>query len=71
MTTTVAPTKPKPKAKPQARKILRDSPGPNPRQVTSARISADLEAFQKAGGRIEVLGVTRVLTKIDAPPKES
>ena len=33
--------------------------------VTSERIADDLEAFHKAGGRIEVLGVTRSLTRID------
>lgn len=33
--------------------------------VTHERLAADLEAFRKAGGKIEVLGVTRVLTKID------
>ena len=36
------------------------------RGVTSERIAADLVAFRKAGGRIEVLGVTRVLTHLDA-----
>ena len=30
-----------------------------------SRIAADIEAFRKAGGRIEVLGVTRALKKID------
>lgn len=43
--------------------------------VTSERIAADLTAFRKAGGRIEVLGNTRSLTKIDPdgtnPPPES
>ena len=29
------------------------------------RIAADLDAFHKAGGKIEVLGVTRSLKKID------
>lgn len=32
---------------------------------THERIAADIEAFRKAGGRIEVLGVTRTLKKID------
>lgn len=39
--------------------------------ITRERIAADLEAFRKAGGKIEVLGVTRTLTKIDgdeSPP---
>ena len=30
--------------------------------ITSERISADLDAFHAGGGRIEVLGITRVLT---------
>ena len=33
--------------------------------MTHERIAADLEAFRKAGGKIEVLGVTRALKKID------
>ena len=33
--------------------------------VTSERIADDLAAFRKAGGRIEVLGMTRTLTRID------
>ncbi len=33
--------------------------------ITHERLAADLEAFRKAGGRIEVLGVTRALKKID------
>ena len=39
---------------------------PNERNaITHERIAADIEAFRKAGGRIEVLGVTRALKKID------
>lgn len=33
--------------------------------MTHERIAADLDAFHKAGGKIEVLGVTRSLKKID------
>ena len=33
--------------------------------VTHERVAADIEAFRKAGGKIEVLGVTRALKKID------
>lgn len=36
--------------------------------VTHERIAADLEAFRKAGGKIEVLGVTRSLLRVDAQP---
>lgn len=35
------------------------------KQLASDRIRADTEAFRKAGGRIEKLGNTRVLTRID------
>jgi hypothetical protein len=35
------------------------------RGVTSERIAIDLAAFRKAGGRIEVLGVTRTLKHVD------
>ncbi len=33
--------------------------------MTHERFAADLDAFLKAGGKIEVLGVTRSLKKID------
>jgi hypothetical protein len=33
--------------------------------LTHERLKADLEAFRKAGGRVEVLGNTRVLKKVD------
>ena len=34
--------------------------------VTREAIEADMEAFQQAGGKIEVLGTTRSLLRIDA-----
>lgn len=37
-------------------------------RMTSERIAADLAAFHKAGGRIEKLGTTRVLTRIGSDP---
>lgn len=37
------------------------------KRVTSERISADLVDFKKAGGRVEVLGVTQVLTRVGEP----
>lgn len=38
---------------------------PNERApVTHERIAADIEAFRKAGGKIEVLGVTRSLLRV-------
>lgn len=39
--------------------------------LTHERIADDLAAFRKAGGKIEVLGVTRLLTRIDATPSVS
>ena len=51
----------------------RRPPAPNAKAtgtLTSERISDDLAAFRKAGGRIEVLGNTRVLTRIDEEPKK-
>ena len=40
--------------------------------LTRERIAADLDAFRRAGGKIEVLGVTQALKKITpdeaAPP---
>ncbi|MGI8561054.1 MAG: hypothetical protein ACR2J7_06400 [Luteimonas sp.] len=37
------------------------------KRVTSERISSDLVDFKKAGGRVEVLGVTQVLTRVGEP----
>lgn len=37
---------------------------PDRRTLTSERIADDIEAFRSSGGHIEVLGVTRVLTKL-------
>lgn len=36
--------------------------------VTHERIAEDIETFRKAGGKIEVLGVTRSLLRIGANP---
>ncbi|GAB3381656.1 hypothetical protein [Lysobacter fragariae] len=38
---------------------------PDSRLLTSERIADDIQAFRQAGGHIEVLGVTRVLTKLE------
>lgn len=35
------------------------------RELTSERIARDLAAFRRDGGRIERIGTTRVLTRID------
>src|SRR3546814_8059143 len=45
--------------------------GSTQRRLTSDRISADLADFQKAGGQLEVLGVTRVLKKLGESAGES
>ena len=39
--------------------------------ITHERIAADLEDFRKAGGKIEVLGVTRTLKKIGPDADEA
>jgi hypothetical protein len=46
------------------RSVATRSKGASP-TLTHERIADDLAAFRKAGGRIEVLGVTRLLTRID------
>jgi hypothetical protein len=40
---------------------------PDRRTLTSERIADDIKAFRSSGGRIEVLGVTRVLQKLGDP----
>lgn len=37
-----------------------------PANLTHERIATDLAAFKKAGGKIEVLGVTNTLKHVDA-----
>ncbi len=62
----MAEVKPSPKAR--IRKNTRDGGDSSlQKRLTSDRISADLADFQKAGGHVEVLGVTRVLKKVDEP----
>lgn len=46
-------------------------PGDRAAAVTSESISADLDAFQNGGGRIEVLGITRTLSRIDLPTADA
>ncbi len=36
------------------------------KRIESEQISTDIAAFEKTGGRVEKLGATRVLQKIDA-----
>lgn len=46
-------------------------PGERAAAVTSESISADLEAFHKTGGEIEVLGITRTLNRIGVPADQA
>src|SRR3546814_782425 len=63
---------PKPDARTRFRRSTRDgADGSSQRRLTSDRISADLADFQKAGGQVEVLGVTRVLKKLGESAGES
>src|SRR3546814_11686194 len=56
---------PKPDARTRFRRSTRDgADGSTQRRLTSDRISAALADFQKAGGQVEVIGVTRVLKKL-------
>lgn len=42
---------------------------PNERSpLTHERVAEDIEAFRKAGGKIEVLGVTRSLLRVGVEP---
>lgn len=41
---------------------------PDSRILTSDCIADHIEAFQSAGGNIEVLGVTQVLTRLEGQP---
>lgn len=60
-------TAPRSKTKAPQRRTSRDGNDTQPqKRLTSERISSDLEKFEQAGGRVEVLGITRVLTKVDA-----
>ncbi|WP_066097274.1 hypothetical protein [Xanthomonas massiliensis] len=44
--------------------------GAHGQPLTSERIAADLAAFRKSGGRIEVLGNTQALKKQDEQPAD-
>lgn len=60
---------------PQAKKPHRIAPGPRKQppkgQMTHEAIAADIDAFRDKGGKIEVLGVTRTLLRVDADPVQS
>lgn len=52
-------------AKPRTRRPGRKSADSlEQKRVTSERISEDLIDFKKSGGKVEVLGVTQVLTRV-------
>jgi len=57
---------------PQAKKPHRIASGPRKQQpkgqMTHEAIAADIDAFRDKGGKIEVLGVTRTLLRVDAAP---
>lgn len=53
-----------PPATPRGRQV-------DPRHVTHETIADHLQAFQAAGGRIEVLGTTRVLKNVDPAPVDA
>ena len=60
-----------PKTKSKEKTQLRKSGGGDAKatkRLTSERISADMSDFEQAGGEVEVLGTTRVLTKFDGAP---
>lgn len=40
----------------------------NPKRTESGKIADHIAEFERGGGRVEKLGTTRVLQKIDAPP---
>lgn len=46
-------------------------PGPASNHLTSERIEADLAAFRKAGGKVEVLGTTHTLKKLSEVPAQA
>ena len=56
---------PKPATQPTTERKSKQAPS-----MSHDRIAADIAAFRKAGGRIEVLGNTRVLTRVEEPAKE-
>ncbi|GAA4867718.1 hypothetical protein [Luteimonas vadosa] len=60
-TTTTTKASPKARTRRPGRKTKETA---EQKRVTSERISADLVDFKKAGGKVEVLGVTQVLTRV-------
>ncbi len=61
----MATIKDKSKEKAQLRKTSGGADPKATKRLTSERISSDMADFEQAGGEVEVLGTTRVLTKFD------
>ena len=59
-----APTPAAPPAPPKTGHAFSSRKPPDRNGLTHERLAADLEAFHRAGGRIEVLGITRALRRI-------
>ncbi|WP_145700999.1 hypothetical protein [Xanthomonas bundabergensis] len=58
--------RPTSKTPPPTAKTARSGSGDKAQKgLSRERIEADMAAFRKAGGRVEVLGTTRVLKKVD------
>lgn len=58
--------RPTSKTPPPTAKATRSGSGDKAQKgLSRERIEADMDAFRKAGGRVEVLGTTRVLKKVD------
>ena len=65
-----------PAAAPTTQTIAKPAGAPPPRKgqdtgITRESIAAGIEAFRKAGGKIEVLGITRYPPQVPAKPKPS
>jgi len=68
MTSPVAKAPSAPFTKPASTPSGQSSSAHFAKQITSQRIAADIAAFHQQGGRIEVLGVTRVEFKKKVEP---
>jgi hypothetical protein len=62
-------TKPKSPPSDPSFRTRKPAPATGSGAMTSQRIAADLDAFQEAGGHIEVLTVTRPKDRADEEPR--
>lgn len=60
-----------PPAAPPRDRVFSPRKGKDKPAMTHERIAADIDAFRKAGGKIERLGVTRSLLRIDPDDAKS